>query len=167
MLSATSGCLSSERPRYDFCEKQVVFLTSLTELLLCVKNINNKISVSVLPCTWQHKTFAFLVALCCCKEQLNLPWQNTPPLDTWFLGSSGNFKQLSFWGGGKLFFFFKFFFSSNFFNFFKFFFITLNFFPPCHPECTKKFHPKFFFSQNFFFNALWVKQGATQCCQAV
>ena len=35
-----------------------------------------------------------------------------PPLETWFLGSSGNFKQLLFWA----FFFFKIFFHSKFFH---------------------------------------------------
>ena len=32
----------------------------------------------------------------------------------------------------------------------------------CHPECSKNFHPKFFFHPKIF----WVKQGVTQCYQA-
>ena len=33
----------------------------------------------------------------------------------------------------------------------------------CHPECSKKCSPQFFFHPKLF----WVKQGATQCCQAL
>ena len=91
-------------------------------------------------------------------------WPNPLPLpETWFLGSSGNFKQLSFSENS---FFFQ--------NFFlpKIFFHLQNNFPSfsfyafldvlCYPECSKILSPKIFIHPKF----VWVKQGATQCYQA-
>ena len=91
------------------------------------------------------------------------PWQETPNPQMWFLGSSCNFKLLSF---------LKFPFSAVF--------VTLSSFSPvfchlcffafrnvsCYLECSKFISPKWFFTCKIFFTELWVKQGGTLCYQA-
>ncbi len=146
--------------------------------------------------------FVFLVAPCCSQRatlQVTLrchpsgglsihgrssappPTPKLPPSQTWFLGSSGNFKQLLFLEKKidthlKNFFHPKFFFIYNFFHpkffFIHFFFISKKIFPlslchafldvSCYPECSKKISPQFVLSPK----KLWVKQSATQCYQA-
>ncbi len=96
-----------------------------------------------------------------------------PPLEMWFLGSSGNFKQLLFLEKKFFFFFIYNFFSPQFFFSSKIFFHSKFFFSP-----PKKFSHFQFFMHFWMFYAIlsaqnnvhpkfiWVKQGTTQCYQA-
>ncbi len=65
-----------------------------------------------------------------------------PPLEMWFLGSSGNFKQLLFL---EFFFFQNFFFTSKKIFPLSIFYTFLDVL--YHPECSKKFSPKIFLGE--------------------
>ncbi len=79
-----------------------------------------------------------------------------PPLEMWFLGSSGNFKRLWFSrkNGGFLQNFYQNFIQNVFFTSKKKFPLSLFFYAfldvSYHPECSKKFSPQIFFSSKIF-----------------
>ena len=105
-----------------------------------------------LPAPSGFSSRALLLSTCHSVMSVVCPWQNTPPpntpLETWFLGSSGNFFSTSK----------KIFLLSLFYAF-------LDVFMP-YWELRFLVHPKFNFHPKYFFNELWVKEGTTQCCQA-